>query len=179
MIGPSRRRAFAAVAAAALAVGIPVAAASGHDEHRHGDGDHYRQGIKHVLLISVDGLHQSDLQWYVENHPTSELAQLTNSGAEYTRAHTPVPSDSDPGMTAQMTGGDPRATGVYYDVEFNQNVRGCTYIVGGGAPGAAGSGADGFYNATGRSSSVNGVYVATHNPTNAAVSNSFYVAVFC
>jgi hypothetical protein len=122
MIGPSRRRAFAAVAAAALAVGIPVAAASGHDEHRHGDGDHHRQGIKHVLLISVDGLHQSDLQWYVENHPTSELAQLTNSGAEYTRAHTPVPSDSDPGMTAQMTGGDPRATGVYYDVEFNHSL---------------------------------------------------------
>src|SRR6202012_3438086 len=25
----------------------------------------------------------------------------------------------DPGMTAQMTGGDPRTTGVYYDVEYN------------------------------------------------------------
>ncbi len=24
---------------------------------------------KHVLLLSVDGLHQTDLAWYVENHP--------------------------------------------------------------------------------------------------------------
>ncbi len=75
--------------------------------------------IKHVLLISVDGLHQSDLKWYVDNHPNSELANLTKGGAEFTNAHTAVPSDSDPGGTALMTGGDPRATGVYYDVEYN------------------------------------------------------------
>ena len=30
--------------------------------------------IDHVLLISVDGLHQSDLEWYVSNHPDSALA---------------------------------------------------------------------------------------------------------
>jgi hypothetical protein len=84
----------------------------------------------------------------------------------------------EPTQSSGVTSVSSAGTGAY-DVEFNQNVRGCTYIVGGGAPGAAGSGADGFYNATGRSSSVNGVYVATHNPTNAAVSNSFYVAVFC
>ena len=35
-----------------------------------------RNQIKHVLLISVDGMHQSDLDWYVANHPTSELARL-------------------------------------------------------------------------------------------------------
>src|SRR5580704_1105442 len=75
--------------------------------------------IEHVLLISVDGLHQSDLEWYVSNHPASELARMVYAGAEFTNAQTSDPSDSDPGGTALMTGGDPRATGVYYDVEYN------------------------------------------------------------
>ncbi len=107
MSGRFRRQAFAAIAADAMAVGIPVAAASGHEDRGHGHGHHHR-AIKHLLLISVDGLHQSDLEWYVANHPGSELAKLTTHGAEYASAHTPVPSDSDPGMTAQMTGGNPR-----------------------------------------------------------------------
>lgn len=77
--------------------------------------------VKHVLLISVDGLHQSDLQWYVRNHPDSELAKLVHGGAEFTNAHAAVPSDSDPGATALMTGGDPRSTGVYYDVSYNHD----------------------------------------------------------
>jgi hypothetical protein len=67
-------------------------------------------------------LHQSDLRWYVVNHPASELAKLVAGGAEYSNAHTSVPSDSDPGGTALMTGGDPRATGVYYDVEYNHDL---------------------------------------------------------
>jgi len=75
-----------------------------------------------VLLISVDGLHQSDLEWYVSNHPSSELATLVRGGAEFTNAKTSDPSDSDPGGTALMTGGDPSATGVYYDVEYNHDV---------------------------------------------------------
>src|SRR6202035_5258076 len=75
--------------------------------------------IKHVLLISVAGMHQSDLNWYVANHPNSELAKLASGGAEFTNNHTSDPSDSDPGGTALMTGGDPRATGVYYDVSYN------------------------------------------------------------
>src|SRR5579859_7501111 len=78
--------------------------------------------IKHVLLISVDGMHQSDLNWYIANHPGSELAQLASGGAEFSNNHTSDPSDSDPGGTALMTGGDPRATGVYYDVAYNHAV---------------------------------------------------------
>src|SRR5579864_2211307 len=78
--------------------------------------------IKHVLLISVDGMHQSDLNWYIANHPDSELARLASGGAEFTNNHTSDPSDSDPGGTALMTGGDPRATGVYYDVEYSHGV---------------------------------------------------------
>ena len=78
--------------------------------------------VEHVLLISVDGLHQSDLEWYVANHPDSELARLVHGGAEFSNAHTSDPSDSDPGGTALMTGGDPRSTGVYYDVAYNHSV---------------------------------------------------------
>jgi hypothetical protein len=78
--------------------------------------------VKHVLLISVDGIHQSDLEWYVANHPSSELAKLAHGGAEFSNAHTSDPSDSDPGGTALMTGGDPRSTGVYYDVSYSHSV---------------------------------------------------------
>jgi Type I phosphodiesterase / nucleotide pyrophosphatase len=81
-----------------------------------------RSRVKHVLLISVDGLHQSDLEWYVARHPSSELAKLVHGGAEFGNAHTSDPSDSDPGGTALMTGGDPSATGVYYDVSYNHSV---------------------------------------------------------
>ena len=75
-----------------------------------------------MLLISVDGMHQSDLTWYIAHYPNSELARLASGGAEFTNNHTSDPSDSDPGGTALMTGGDPRATGVYYDVEYSHAV---------------------------------------------------------
>ena len=75
-----------------------------------------------MLLISVDGLHQSDIEWYVSQHPTSELAKLAGGGAQYAQAQTPIPSDSFPGMTAQVTGGNPRTTGIYYDDEYSHAV---------------------------------------------------------
>ncbi len=77
---------------------------------------------KHVLLISVDGMHQSDLNWYVSRFPQSTLATLARGGSEYTNARTSNPSDSDPGGTALMTGGNPRTTGVFYDVEYSHTV---------------------------------------------------------
>jgi hypothetical protein len=149
MRGRLKKWGFAAVAASALAAGIPVIAAAKHDPSQGQAGAHGQgagsasanapahapakssaptttssptSAIKHVLLISVDGLHQSDLNWYVANHPGSELAKLALGGSQYTSAHTPVPSDSDPGMTAQMTGGNPKTTGVYYDVEYSHAV---------------------------------------------------------
>src|ERR1700751_4725131 len=101
---------------AALAMATPLAlspasaVAAGHAQ------------IKHVLLISVDGMHQSDLNWYVAHHPDSELARLATGGAEYTNARTSDPSDSDPGGTALMTGADPKLTGIYYDDEYTHGV---------------------------------------------------------
>jgi hypothetical protein len=106
----------ASLIAAAAVVAIPAAAGSAQTTAGQ------PPQIQHVLLISVDGLHQSDLDWYVAHHPTSELAKLATVGAEYTNAQTSDPSDSDPGGTALMTGGDPRATGVYNDVEYNHNL---------------------------------------------------------
>lgn len=72
-----------------------------------------------VLLVSVDGLHQSDLAWYVAKHPMSALAALVGTSTEYAHAKTPFPSDSFPGMVAQATGGNPGTTGVYYDSTYN------------------------------------------------------------
>ena len=130
MRGRSRQRILAVLAATTVAIGLPAAVALGHagghtgdgDDHGHGHGGGPGSGIQHVLLISVDGMHQSDLDWYIANNPQSELAQLASGGAEFTNNHTSDPSDSDPGGTAIMTGGDPRATGVYYDVEYSHAV---------------------------------------------------------
>jgi Type I phosphodiesterase / nucleotide pyrophosphatase len=93
---------------AALVAGSPASA------HRHDAAP-----AEHVLLLSVDGLHQSDLAWYVKHHPASALAELVGHGVEFTGAQTPVPSDSFPGMVAQATGGNPSSTGVYYDDTWN------------------------------------------------------------
>ena len=122
----SRQGVLAALVAGTVAIGLPVAVALGHDGRGSGGGDDHghgpTSGIAHVLLISVDGMHQSDLAWYIANNPDSELAKLASGGAEFTNNHTSDPSDSDPGGTALMTGGDPRATGVYYDVEYSHAV---------------------------------------------------------
>jgi Type I phosphodiesterase / nucleotide pyrophosphatase len=78
--------------------------------------------VEHVLLISVDGMHQSDLAWYVQTHPNSTLAMLMAQGINYSNASTPFPSDSFPGMVGQVTGGNPATTGIYYDDTWNHAV---------------------------------------------------------
>jgi len=88
---------------------------------RRNDEQH-DDSIKHVLLISVDGLHQGDLDWYVNQHPNSTLAKLVNAGVEYTNARTPFPSDSFPGMVGQVTGGNPKTTGIYYDDAYSRDL---------------------------------------------------------
>jgi len=105
-----------AAALAGMALGGTAVAAAGQAT----PSGHSR--IQHVLLISVDGLHQQDLVWYVKNNPHSALAALERQGLEYSHAETPFPSDSFPGMVGQVTGGDPRVTGVYYDDTWNHDV---------------------------------------------------------
>jgi predicted AlkP superfamily pyrophosphatase or phosphodiesterase len=116
MFKVARARMVGSVAVSAAALGALVimpanAGAASPRGHR----------TSHVLLISVDGMHQSDLDRYVAEHPSSALARLTHSGTEYTNAAASNPSDSDPGGTALMTGGNPMSTGVYYDVEYSHN----------------------------------------------------------
>lgn len=78
-----------------------------------------RVAAHHVLVLSVDGMHQSDLTWWVRRHPRSALARLVAGGTQYTHASTTFPSDSFPGMVAQFTGGGPGTTGVVYDDTWN------------------------------------------------------------
>jgi hypothetical protein len=109
-------------AAGAIVAGGFAAQAVAHDGPSGQQADHGHQHGRpqHVLLLSVDGLHQSDLTTYVAGHPHSALASLVGDGVEFTRAQTPVPSDSFPGMVAQVTGGNPKTTGVWYDDSFNR-----------------------------------------------------------
>jgi Type I phosphodiesterase / nucleotide pyrophosphatase len=109
---PIWRAAAVAVSAAVVLGGTTLAAAATGQPG----------GVRHVLLISVDGLHQQDLAWYVRNNPHSVLAALAHQGLEYSNAETPFPSDSFPGLVGQATGGDPRVTGVYYDDTWNHDV---------------------------------------------------------
>lgn len=102
----------AALSVGALLAGAAPAMASGASQHH--------PASRHVLLISVDGLHRTDLQAYVRLHPHSALAHLVRGGRDYTDALTTFPSDSFPGMVAQATGAGPGTSGVYYDDTYNR-----------------------------------------------------------
>ena len=117
-----RRAAAVTASAAAVLAGTGLAGTAVSSAATAQPGGGHARGIQHVLLISVDGMHQSDLNWYVAHHPGSELARLATGGAEYTGAQTTDPSDSDPGGTGIMTGGDPKVTGIYYDDEYSHGV---------------------------------------------------------
>ena len=75
---------------------------------------------KHVLLISVDGLHAIDLANYVQNNPASNFAKLAAHGLMYPNAFTTAPSDSYPGMLAQVTGASPKTAGLFYDDSYDR-----------------------------------------------------------
>src|SRR5271166_593259 len=115
------RTAVALTASAAAVLGGTAFASAATGQPGHG-GDGHGKGIQHVLLISVDGMHQQDLAWYVHAYPHSVLAALDHRGLEYSNAATPFPSDSFPGMVGQVTGGNPRTTGIYYDDTWNHDV---------------------------------------------------------
>jgi hypothetical protein len=81
-----------------------------------------RSNYEHVLLISVDGMHAIDLANWVQNHPTSNFAKLANTGVVYSNAFTTAPSDSYPGMIAQVTGASPKTSGLFYDDSYDRTV---------------------------------------------------------
>jgi len=89
-----------------------------------GDGDNRGpdKSIRHVLLISVDGLHALDVAKYVAAHPHSALAELASHGTTYSDANTPQNSDSFPGLLALVTGGSPATSGLFYDVSYDRAI---------------------------------------------------------
>lgn len=111
----------AALLAGAAALALFSTARADDD---HGDRGHrgHRSSVQHVLLISVDGMHQVDLSRWVNNHPNGALATLSHRGVTFNNAYTTAPSDSFPGMIAQVTGGTPKSTGVFYDDSYDRTL---------------------------------------------------------
>jgi hypothetical protein len=86
--------------------------------------------IKHVLLISIDGMHAVDFYNCAHGLPgvnygdpyCPNLAALAQTGINYVAAISSRPSDSFPGTTALASGGSPKTTGIYYDVAYDRSL---------------------------------------------------------
>ena len=99
------------------------------------NADQQQLGRNRVLLISVDGMHDVDLRLWVKAHPAGALARLAARGTTYSNAFATAPSDSFPGMVAQVTGGTPFSTGVFYDNSYDRTL----FAPGSNCAGAPGS----------------------------------------
>ena len=79
---------------------------------------------QHVLLISIDGFHASDLTRCENSVPVEcpNLKALAGNGTTYSQVTTSKPSDSAPGLMGLVTGGDPKLTGVYYDDAYDRSL---------------------------------------------------------
>ena len=99
-------------AAMSLAVSLSISAQAHAMEHEE---------VRHVLLISVDGMHALDVARYVDSHPNSTMTQLAKHGITYSNARTPANSDSFPGLLALMTGGSPVTGDLFYDVSYDRS----------------------------------------------------------
>ncbi len=86
--------------------------------------------IKHVLLLSIDGMHAIDLKNCAEGIPglnggepyCPHLTSLSRVGVNYVAASTSRPSDSFPGLMSIVSGATPRTMGVYYDVAYDRSL---------------------------------------------------------
>ena len=86
------------------------------------NGPQLRDRIRHVLLISIDGFHAVDLSTCVAAGTCPSLSRLVEHGVTYTEASTTKPSDSFPGLLAQVTGGTSKSTGVFYDDSYDRTL---------------------------------------------------------
>ena len=92
---------------------------------------------KHVLLISIDGMHAVDYENCVAAGTCPTLAALGKTGVNYTRTTTSRPSDSFPGLMALVTGGSPRTVGAFYDVAYDRVLAPPLVTTGNGLPGTS------------------------------------------
>jgi Type I phosphodiesterase / nucleotide pyrophosphatase len=86
--------------------------------------------IKHVLLLSIDGMHAVD--FYNCSHGIAgvnggnpycpNMAALSHHAINYVAAVSSKPSDSFPGLAAIVSGGSPKSTGLYYDVAYDRSL---------------------------------------------------------
>jgi hypothetical protein len=118
--------AFASALLVALAF-VPVVFAQEHLNDRN--------GVRHVLLISIDGMHAVDYENCIASNTCPHLAALGKTGVTYTRTTTSRPSDSFPGLMALVTGGTPRTVGAFYDVAYDRVLAPPTIATGNGLPG--------------------------------------------
>ncbi len=102
--------------------------------------------IRHVLLVSIDGMHAVDYVNCVESKTCPHLAELGERGVNYTRTTTSRPSDSFPGLMALVSGGTPRTVGAYYDVAYDRVLAPPKTATGNGLP--AGTCTEGVVNGT-------------------------------
>jgi hypothetical protein len=110
------------VLAIALACATHVHAASNSNP---GSGN-----IKHVLLISIDGMHAVDFYNCAKGIAgvnggapyCRNMAALSSTAVNYVNVTSSRPSDSFPGFAALVTGGTPKSTGIYYDIAYDRSL---------------------------------------------------------
>lgn len=76
--------------------------------------------VRHILLISIDGMTELDYQLWVKNNPTSAIGQLAAQGLHYSNAYGTKPGDSIPATVGIFTGGTAATAGLYYDDYYNR-----------------------------------------------------------
>ena len=113
------KKLLSTAAVGALALAAPVGAVRAAPS---------QNGIEHVLLISIDGMHsddyincatdKTDVNGNASYCPT--LANLKSKSVNFLDASTSKPSDSFPGLMAMVSGATPRTMGVYYDVAYDR-----------------------------------------------------------
>jgi Type I phosphodiesterase / nucleotide pyrophosphatase len=130
---------------AVLGAGL-LAASTGLPVFAGGGDDFGGNGIKRVLLISIDGMHAVDFINCTQgvsgvnggNPYCPNLAALAETGVNYLETSTSKPSDSFPGLMALVTGGSPRTVGAFYDVAYDRSLDPPTTTTGNGVAGAPG-----------------------------------------
>jgi hypothetical protein len=104
-----------------LSMGMALRLSAGPKPGQDNNGHHGNLAHdRHVLLISIDGMHAVDFENCVKAGTCPNLAELGESGINYTRTSTSRPSDSFPGLMALVTGGTPKTVGAFYDVAWDR-----------------------------------------------------------
>jgi hypothetical protein len=86
--------------------------------------------IKHVLLLSIDGMHAVDFYNCANGIAgvnggdpyCPNMAALSKTAINYVNVTSSRPSDSFPGMSALISGGTPKTTGIYYDIAYDRSL---------------------------------------------------------